>query len=146
MKTRRFVLALILGLVISCGGKKDGDGGGGDDNVKWPAQPEGGAPLAFESLEVVKDKAGKDLVAKVRIFNFSDKGVKGFNGKLHYLDASDKELKSFPWGHSAGLGLVKAKGTAVEEMGAFIPEGTKKVTVELRNVTFDDGSKWERAK
>jgi len=137
---RRLWLALVLGLVISCGGKKDeGGGGGGATDMKWPAQPTDGKPVVFEfdSLTGTGDK----MEAKVRMFNFTDKAVKRMSTTLHYLDGTGKELKSFPWGMS-GPTLLGAKEAKEETVGAFIPAETKKVDVELREVDFGDGSKW----
>ena len=141
---KRIALGLILGLVIACGGKKEGDGGGGggDENLTWPAKPADGAPVVFEFVSVGPDKKGKDLEAKVRMFNFTDKNVVRISATLDYLDGSGKKLKDFPWG-MGGQNLLPAKGTKVDEVGAFIPAETKKVEVRVRSVDFDDKTKWE---
>jgi hypothetical protein len=141
---KKTALALILGLVIACGGKKEGDGGGAaaDENVTWPAKPADGTPVAFESVSVGPDKKGKDLEAKVRMFNFTDKDVVRISATLDYLDGTGKKLKDFPWG-MGGPNLLPAKGTKVDEVGAFLPPETKKVDVKVRSVEFKDGSKWD---
>lgn len=138
--------ALVFGL-LACGGKKDGDaaGGGGDENVTWPAKPADGTPVAFESISVGPDKKGKDLEAKVRMFNFTDKDIVRISATLDYLDGSGKKLKDFPWG-MGGPTLLPAKATKVDEVGAFLPPETKKVDVKVRSVDFKDGSKWEAPK
>ncbi len=145
---KRTALVLILGLMFACGGKKEGEGGAaatGDENVTWPAKPADGTPVAFESVSVGPDKKGKDLEAKVRMFNFTDKDITRISATLDYLDASGKKLKDFPWG-MGGPNLLPAKGTKVDEVGAFLPAETKKVAVNVRSVEFKDGSKWEAAK
>ena len=87
----------------------------------------------------------KDLEAKVRIFNFSDKDVTRVSMTLDYLDGSGKKLKGFPWGMGGMPNVVPAKGTKVDEVGAFLPPETKKVQVHVKSVEFKDGSKWEAA-
>ncbi len=139
---KRIALVLILGFVIACGGKKEGDGGGGAD-VTWPAKPADGSPVVIESLSVAPDRKGKDLEAKVRVFNFSDKDVTRISMTLDYLDGSGKKLKDFPWGMTGMPSLVAAKGFKDDEVGAFLPPETKKVAARIRNVEFKDGTKWE---
>ncbi len=142
---KRMALVLILGLVIACGGKKEGDGGGGDD-VTWPAKPTDGSPVVIESVSVGPDRKGKDLEAKVRVFNFSDKDITRISMTLDYLDASGKKLKDFPWGMSGMPSLVAAKGVKEDGVGAFLPPDTKKVAAHVRSVDFKDGTKWEAPK
>jgi len=144
---KRFALVFILGLVVSACGKKDGDSADnrGDETVTWPAKPADGTPIAFESISVGPDKRGKDLKAKVRMFNFTDKTIVRMDLSLDYLDGNGKKLKDFPWGMS-GPGLLPAKGTKVDEVGAFLPPETKKVAVQVHSVEFDDKTKWEAPK
>jgi hypothetical protein len=142
---KRLVLILILG-VFACGGKGDGGGGGGDEAVTWPAQPADGQPVTLQFVSVGPDKRGKDLVAKMRVFNFGDKDVKSIRMTLDYLDGTGKKLKDFPWGMAGMPNVVGPKGTKEEEMGAFIPAETKKVEARVRSVEFGDGSKWEAKK
>lgn len=141
---KKTALALILGLVIACGGKKDGDGGGGGgDDVTWPAKPADGTPVVFEFVSMQPND--KDLEAKVRMFNFTDKDVTRISATLDYLDGTGKKLKDFPWG-MGGPALLPAKATKVDEVGAFVPPETKKVEVRVRRVEFADKSKWEAPK
>lgn len=143
---KKTALALILGLVIACGGKKEGDGGDTkEEAVTWPEKPADGTPVVFKSVSVGPDKKGKDLEAKVRMFNFTDKDVSRISATLDYLDGSGKKLKDFPWG-MGGPNLLPAKGTKVDEVGAFLPPETKSVEVRVRSVDFKDGSKWEAKK
>ena len=132
-------LALILGLVISCGGKKDEGGGGGGAEVKWPDKPADGTPVVFEFVEV--SGTGDKIKAKMRMFSFSDKMITRVNSTLDYLDGTGKKLKDFPWSMS-GPGLLEAKQTKDKDMGAFIPAETKKVVAHISEVGFSDGSKW----
>jgi len=120
---------------VSCSGK-----GGGGEKEKWPEKPADGAPVAFEFVKL--SGAGDDLRAEFKIFNFEGKPVNKLFMKLHYLDASGKELKDFPWSAQAPE-LVGAKKSAKFEAGAFLPKETASVKVTLREVGFKDGSKWE---
>jgi hypothetical protein len=99
--------------------------------------------VVFKSVSVGPDKKGKDLEAKVRMFNFTDKDVIRISATLDYLDGTGKKLKDFPWGMSGAPNVVEAKGTKVDEVGAFLPPETKSVEVRVRSVDFKDGSKWE---
>lgn len=139
---KRLALILILGFVFACGGKKEGDAGGGDEAVTWPAQT-GDQPVSLQFVSVGPDKRGKDLEAKMRVFNFTDKDVKRISMTLDYLDGTGKKLKDFPWGMMGVPNVVGPKGTKVDGMGAFIPAETKKVEARVRSVEFGDGSKWE---
>jgi hypothetical protein len=144
---KRLALILILGFVFACGGKKEGDGGGGaDENVTWPAAPTDGQPVTLQFVSVGPDKRGKDLEAQMRVFNFSDKEVKRISMTLDYLDGTGKKLKDFPWGMMGVPNVVGPKGTKVDGMGAFIPAETKKVEARVRSVEFGDGTKWESKK
>ena len=106
----------------------------------------GGAAGAGAGYIYDRDKKGKDLEAKMRVFNFADKEVKRISMTLDYLDGSGKKLKDFPWGMMGMPNVVGPKGTKVDEMGAFIPAETKKVEARVRSVEFGDGSKWEAKK
>ncbi len=141
-----FSMMIALGLLmpvaaIGCKGK--GSDGGSQSDVKWPAQPADGTPLIAEFQALAG--SGDRIEAKFRLYNFADKDVRGISMTLHYLDASGKELKDFPWSQSKGSGLVGKKGTADIKGGAFIPAETKSVTAELRSVDYADGTKWEIA-
>ncbi len=122
-------------LAVSCSGKS-----GGGEKEKWPERPADGAPVAFVFVEI--DGDGDDRGAEFKIYNFEDKAVNKLFMKLHYLDASGKELKDFPWSAQAPE-LVGAKKSAKFEAGAFIPKETASVKVTLREVGYKDGSKWE---
>ena len=140
MLMTRLLLALALTTTAVTGcGKKDGDSAAKKDDVAWPAKPTDDTPIVwqFEKLEGTGDQAA----AKMRVFNFTDKAVKGVRMTLHYIDGAGKELKTFPWGAMAPE-LVGAKGTKVHEVGAFIPPETKTVTATVREVEFADGTKW----
>jgi len=137
---KRTCLALILGLVIACGGKKDeGGGGGGATEMTWPAQPADGTPVVFEFVEVTG--TGDKLKAKMRMFNFTQKKITRITSKLDYLDATGKKLKDFPWSMQ-GPALLGPKEAKEKDMGAFLPAETKKVEAKIEGVDFDDGTKW----
>ena len=112
--------------------------------VTWPAAPSDGAPVVLQFKGIVDDKGEK--VADMTLFNFSDKPVSELRMTLHYLDASGKELKTFPWGQSKRPELAGAKGTAeLPKMGAFLPAETASVTATIESVGYVDGTKWETA-
>jgi len=128
-------MLVLAAFAVSCSGK----GGGGGEKEKWPEKPADGAPVAFEFVKL--NGAGDELEAEFKIFNFEGKPVNKLFMKLHYLDASGKELKDFPWSAQAPE-LVGAKKSARFEAGAFIPKETASVKVTLREVGFKDGSQW----
>src|SRR6185295_5770449 len=131
-------LAIVLLLFVMACGKKDG--GGGDSDVKWPAKPANGSPLAIEFVAL--KGTGDDISADMRLFNFEAKPITGISLELHYQGADGKDLKTFPWGAQAAPYLVDAKGTSVKDMGAFIPAEAKTVSADIHEVTFKDGTKW----
>jgi len=126
--------------VVATGCKGKGGDAGSQRDVKWPAQPADGTPLVAEFLAL--EGSGDRIEAKLRLFNFADKEVRGISMTLNYLDGTGKELKDFPWSQSKAAGLVGKKGTADIKGGAFIPAETKTVSVELVSVDYADGTKW----
>lgn len=129
--------AAFLLAALSCKGKDSPK-----DDTKWPAQPKDGTPLVFEFVELVGE--GRDVRAKMHLFNFTDKTVSAASMTLHYQDGEGTDLKTFPWSHQTAGGLVGKKGHAFVKMGAFMPDGTEAVVVELREVRFEDGSAWQK--
>lgn len=138
MNARKLIGFAVVALALACGGKK-GDGGKGGDSVKWPEKPADGAPVVGEFIEMTGE--GEDMEAKIRFFNFTDKSIDRLQMTLHYLDGSGKELDDFPYTVMQGK-LIDAKGHRTKEVGAFIPKETKKVTAEIREVQFTDGTTW----
>ncbi len=128
---------LVVGVgFIGCDKKDEGDK---KDSVTWPEKPADGAPVAMVFLEMKGE--GEDMHASVRFFNFSDKGIKRISMTLDYLGEGDKKLKDFPWSQMFPRNL-EAKGHFKSNVGAFLPEGTKKVNARMREVEFEDGTKW----
>ncbi len=136
MITRILPVLMFLVFAAGCSGK----GGAGESKEKWPAKPADGAPLVVEFVKLVG--ADKDMQAELKLFNFEAKAVRRLFMTTHFLDASGKELKDFPWSVQAPE-VVGAKKTAVIKAGAFLPKETVSVKVTLREVEFTDGSKWE---
>jgi len=137
MTARILPVLMFLVFAAGCSGK------GGGTKEKWPEKSADGAPVVLEFVKIAG--AGKDMRGEFKIFNFDDKDVMRLHMTLHYLDASGKELKDFPWSIQANP-VVGAKKSAVIEVGAFLPENTASVKVELREVHLDGGGKWEVAK
>lgn len=110
--------------------------------VTWPAAPSDGTPVVLQFKELVDEKGEK--LARMTMFNYADKGVSELRMTLHYLDASGKELKTFPWGQSKRPELTGAKGTVeLPKLGAFLPPETASVTATIESVGYTDGTKWE---
>ena len=107
----------------------------------WPDKPADGAPVVVQFVSMTRK--GDDPRAKMQIFNFADKGIRGVHLDLHYLGAKDEELKTFPWSQVAPT-LVEAKSHSAQEMGAFIPEETARVTADVKRVEYSDGTEWRR--
>lgn len=137
MTARILPVLMFLVFAAGCSGKSAGP------KEKWPEKPADGAPLVIEFVKIAGQ--GDDTRAELKVFNFEDKDVMRLHMTLHYLDASGKELKDFPWSVQANP-VVGAKKSAVIEAGAFLPKETVSVKVDLRSVQFDGGGKWEAAK
>lgn len=134
------IVLVSVALAAGCGDKKGEGGGGGKESVKWPEKPANGAPVAVEFVKMTGK--GEDLEAEMRFFNFADKPVRRIYLDLHYLGEDGKPLREpFPFTLQAPT-LVEAKGTRTKDVGAFVPEATKKVQGEVREVEFADGTKW----
>lgn len=132
------VVALGLGASLTACSKKDG--GSAESAAAWPKAPADGTPIVAEFVKLQGE--GDKREAQLRLFNFADKEVKAVHMKLHYLDASGKELKTFPFTNMKDVGLVKAKDTAEIRAGVFLPPETAKVTADFNAVDYADGSKW----
>lgn len=113
----------------------------------------GDAPVTLEVLDISrKNNSGK---VKLQITNHSNKDLRRIEMRLHYLDASGKELKN--WSAQAdsrfnprGGGrkpVVGKKATAEVEVTAFfMPRETKRVTAELQEVLCSDATNWRAKK
>lgn len=109
---------------------------------EWPALPADGAPVAVEFVAMAR--AGEDLRATMRVFNFGDQAVRGVHLELEYLGADGAVIKSFPWSQVAPS-LVEAKAHSLQDMGAFIPAETASVRAVVKRVELTDGSDWRPA-
>ena len=135
------ILVVVLALAIAgCGKKEEGEGAGGG-RVARPPKPADGTPLVAVFVELGKDKRG-EVEAHFDLFSYADKDVAGYQGTFHYLDASGKELGTFPWSQQAPKLVSKGGRTAIA--GGFkIPPETKTVSLTIDTVMFTDGTKWE---
>ena len=106
------------------------------------------APVSIEFLGL-KNESTNFPVVQLSITNHSNKDVATISCQFDYLDAKGTLLEDFP--HSlAGPGsfdgpmpLVTAEKTTAHETTAFfLPEGTKKVRVRIREVRFLDATVW----
>jgi hypothetical protein len=112
-----------------------------EDKVAWPAEPSDKTPMVWEFVELTGE--GEKRACKMRMFNFSDKPVTKVQATLHYLGEGDKELDTFPW-TQMGPNLIDAKGHKEAKMGAFLPEGTTKVTASIESIEYGDGESWQK--
>ncbi len=136
MTTRRLLpIALLFLLVAACG--KDSKGGGGPA----PAEPQTGAPVAFE---VVKVRAPDTL--DVRVYNFSDKTFATYAILLRYYDKDGKVLivkpgtpfeKDHDFWSMSGRGFISKpkQWTSFELDHLELPEGTAKAEILASSVT-----------
>ncbi len=142
----RFLTAslLILAAAIAlpaCGDKKSGDTAAAKPEVKWPAAPENGAPVAIEF--VAMEGEGERRKATFTVFNFADVPVTRFVAELEYRDASGKVLKTFP--HTQ-IEFFDKKSTGDMTAGFFMPPETTKVTAVVRLVQLGGGKpEWKAA-
>lgn len=111
----------------------------GPGSEGWPARPADGAPVAVQFVALTK--AGDDLRARMKVFNFGDKAVRGVHLELEYIGADGQVLKAMPWSQVAPT-LVDARAQAEHEMGAFIPAETASVRALVRRVELGDGTDW----
>jgi len=140
MKRQTISLLLSAMIVSTCLVATGAGCGESGSDVKWPDKPADGCPVAMEFIAM--DGTGKKAKAKVRLFNFSDKDVKGVQMTLSYLDAKGAELDTFPWSQMANPKLVGKKSHVEKKIGAFIKDGTTRVSATFREVEFADGTKW----
>lgn len=118
-----------------------------------PLKFAGTAPVTIENRGV--DGKGNFKKVKLRVKNRSNKDIKQIDLRLHYLDASGKELKNWP-GNARGsfdfdaggwAPVVKAGKTAEVEVTAFfMPAETKRVEVTLEEVLCADTTRWKPRK
>lgn len=123
---------LVASIFLACGG----------DEVKWPEKPADGTPVVIEFVKLVGE--GDKKSAEMRVFNFAEQSLTRMQMKLHYLDKDGKELGDFPWSQQSGSGIVGTKAYKVVKMGAFLKEGTTKVTAELEEAEFRGGKSWKK--
>lgn len=131
-------IVLLAATLTACGANGDASKKE-DEKVAWPDQPADGTPMEWEFVELTGE--GDKRAAKMRMFNFAEKKVTKVQATLHYLDASDKELDTFPW-TQMGPNMIAAKGHKEAKMGAFLPEGTAKVKATIESIEYGDGSNW----
>jgi len=113
---------------------------GGSGDVTWPEAPTDGAPVVMKFLAM--EGSGDKTKARVRLFNFADKDVKGVQMRLIYLDANGQEIDTFPWSQMANPKLIGKKSYVDKKVGAFMREGTVSVGARFRDVEFTDGTRW----
>lgn len=126
--------------LVGCGAgdaKKKQD----DEKVAWPAEPTDGTPMVWEFVGLTGE--GDKRAGKMRMFNFSEKTVTKVQATLHYLDEGGQELDTFPW-TQMGPNMIEAKGHKDAKVGAFLPEGTAKVTATIESIEYGDGESWQK--
>ncbi len=105
------------------------------EEIKWPETPADGSNLAVEVLAVEEDGA------KIKAYNFADKGVSKISLRQRYLDEGGKEVGTFPfmWAGSIGAKSVGEFETVIMSR----PEGMKTVGFVVRKVVYADGTEWK---
>lgn len=143
-RTRISVVVVVAAMALAlaaCGKKKDGEGGG-EGRVARPAKPADGTPVAAVFVELGKDKRG-EAEAHFDLFSYADKDITRVQGTLHYLDASGKELKDFPWGQQTRPVLVPKGGRTAMAGGFAMPPETRTVSYTVETVEYTDGTTWQ---
>ncbi len=130
--------ALPLAATSACGKK---GGKTEKEAVKWPDAPKGDVPLVVEFQSMDKTNSGPR--ANLRVFNFTQKPVRQAYFLLHYFEGA-KEIKDFP---QTQIGrLPDGKDWEDITASAFIPDECTKVTAEVREVEYQDGTSWKAPK
>lgn len=113
------------------------------EDVTWPTRDVKGPPVAVEFVTMIGE--GKRRGATVRVFNFEDTVLARLDATLHYLDATGKELKTFPL-TSMSAGIAQGKGYATLDVGAFVPAETVRVNVTVNSAHYKDEAnpRWTR--
>jgi len=131
MPWKRSLLWFSILVVLSACGKKD------STSIPWPQKPDNGAPVAFEFLGI--DGAGESAQARIRLFNFDERNAINVVLFVRYLDDAGKELRSTPINFASKSGIVKGKKHTDKKLFGKLPEGTARVTAEVRKVELDGG-------
>ncbi len=134
------LLALSLAAVLIAPACDDESDSSADEkakaDVEWPDKPADGSDMVLEVLSHTADSA------KVRVFNFADKGVAELHVRQHFLDEAGKELDTFPFSQIGSV--VEAKGTAeIETVMMGVPEGMKKVEISIKTIVYAGGGEWK---
>jgi hypothetical protein len=102
-------------------------------------------PVEVEFVQFSSEEQESLRPAKLRVQNRSSRPVKGLKLTFIYLDESGRKLGQWTRNHT-GLtadSLVGGETTGVVDCLAFnVPDGAKKLSVTLHEVTFADGEKW----
>jgi len=118
-----------------------------------PLQFTGDAPVSLEFLRISGD--GNFKKVELRVKNISNKDIRKIDMRLHYLDASGKELKDWPANATGSFDpqtgqrkpVVEKNGTAdVKVTAFFMPDETRSVRLELEGITCADATTWKRKK
>src|SRR5207237_812905 len=128
-------VCVLLGISTMCIARADGKAPA-KLNKKQIDDAKGTVMKAYQAPLETTCRTGK---AKIRFENLKDTPINAIQMRLHYLGSDGKELDKSPAG-IGGPNTVPAKGSAEREGGSFIPDGTTKVTVELVEVKFEDGT------
>lgn len=100
---------------------------------------EGDVPVTLEFLEFTGEKGFRKN--RFRLTNHSNKEVSSLYLNIDYLDESGKKLKD----HATNYGGVMPAGEKqeIEVAAFFMPEETKSVSVQIRQIHFSDATEWK---
>ena len=140
---QRLVLPIVASILLlaACRKMESAEAPSKREDIPWPAKPAGGEPVALQFVKMVGTAQGRG--AEMTAFNFGSKDVQGLMLELHYLDATGKELQTFPFSLVSPL-IVASGDHAAVQVGAFVPERTASVRADVENVTYKDGTSWQK--
>ena len=122
-----------------------------DDGTSWPTWPgpapehKGDAPVVAKMVGVIGE--GEMLEPVVAVFNTSSRGVKNVNYSIAYLGAAGKVIGHAGYGYARpGNWLPAGQGTAICGASSGPPEGTLDARVTIREVIFENDTRWKPPK
>jgi hypothetical protein len=133
------VAALAAPLALTACKKPDAaaPGAAAKAEVKWPAKPADGAPIAlvFKKFE----GEGERKIGIFDLFNFGEGNLTRFVAKLEYLDASGKVIGGVPHTH---MQVVGGKAVAEIKAGFGLPPETTAMRAVVRTTEHGAANKW----
>jgi hypothetical protein len=130
-------------LVSACSSGSGGGDGSGDhanygEDVRRPAEPADGAPVA---LVPFRYGGADELYVEFKAFNYRDTGVTSFAGEVDLLDAEGNVLATQTFSFE-GTPAVGPGDDAIMRLADDIPPATVAATFRVQRATLVDLGEW----